>query len=203
MIDLDLVERYTRTDRTGPDLLRGAVAGAAGGFVGSLRMAMLAQGWQTLNRSLEDADPEWAKPLTEDRGEGDDDPLPPRGDRTQAKAVRDTTAAAVETVQDGPATRTQKDVGGIIVHQATGVVAGAVYGAAAELLPVLGKAHGLPLGVGTYLLGRNVGMTAAGLAPRPTRQSKRDQAFAAVSHLAFGFVAELVRKRLRRALEPS
>ena len=194
---LDFVERYTRGDR--PDVLKGVLAGAAGGFVGSLRMGRLVALWNNMNAKLEDADSSRLKPVVKKQAPRDD-PLPSYGDGTQAKATRDTAGAAIETATGRPATQQEEAIGGAIVHGMTGVLAGAVYGAAVELVPALRKGYGLPLGVGTYLLGRQLGMTAAGLAPAPTKQPAADQLVALGSHLAYGVFAELTRHALRSAI---
>ncbi len=194
---LDFVERFTQGDR--PDVLKGVLAGAAGGFVGSLRMGRMVTLWNKMNGKLEDANSHRLNPVVEKQAPRND-PLPSYGDRTQAEAERETAGAAIETAMGRPATGQEEAIGGAIVHGATGVLAGAIYGGAVELLPVLKKGYGLPLGVGTYLLGRQLGMTATGLSPKPTNQPTSDHLVGLGAHLAYGVFAELTRKALRSAI---
>ena len=193
---LDAIERFTRADVDGPDLLRGAVAGAAGGLVGSVRMVALLKAWEKFNEKVAEVQP----PRDEGRDEGDADPLPARGDRVQADAVRETAATAVRVARRREPEGDEVEVGAAAVHGLTGVVAGALYGAASEYVPAVSRGYGVPLAIGTYLLGRNAGLSLAGLAPRPDRQARADHLAAAASHLAYGVFTELVRRRLRKAL---
>jgi hypothetical protein len=198
---LSTIERYTRSRTDAPDLLRGALAGAAGGFVGSMRMNRVMTLWERANANLDDLPGDRIGALQEDRSANDDDPLPGRGDRVQAQAKRTVGTAAVEAVKDTPATRTQVDVAATAVHQATGVLAGAAYGVAVELLPGTRKLYGLPLGIGTFLLGRQVGLWMTGLSPRPDRQAPADQLGGFTFHLIYGVFTEIMRRNLRRIIE--
>ena len=198
-MDVDWLNSYTRDARQGkPDPLRGAIAGAAGGFVGSMRMAGAQLAWQKLNEKLAEAG--GTSPLVQPRGE-EGDGLPSYGDREQAAGARETAGGVIKTVARRPAGEREKGLGGVFVHQATGVLAGAAYGAACEYVPALRRAYGLPLGIGTWALGREAGQTAAGLSPRPGKQAAVDHAVALGAHLVYGVFTELVRNRLRRALK--
>ena len=186
-----------------PDPLKGALAGAAGGFVGSLRMGRLTTVWNKFNGRLEKSDNPHLKPAVSSRGVPDDedrDPLPSYGDRVQAQAERDTADAAVRAATGREPDRQETAIGGEVVHHMTGVLAGAVYGIACEYSPQLRKAKGLPLGVGTFLLGREGGQWLTGLSQRPDKQATADHLVGLGSHLAYGFFTELTRSSLRKAL---
>lgn len=182
-----------------PDPLKGALAGAAGGFVGSLRMGRLTALWNRMNGRLEASDNERLQPAVESRGQADD-PLPNYGDREQAAAERKVAAKAIRSATGRSPGEHEEAIGGEVVHHLTGIIAGAIYGAACEYLPALKKGYGLPLGIGMFLIGREAGQFAVGVSSRPDRQATTDHLVGLGSHLAYGFFAEITRAKLRQAL---
>jgi uncharacterized membrane protein YagU involved in acid resistance len=91
-----------------------------------------------------------------------------------------------------------KPLASTIVHYAFGGLVGAVYGAAAEFVPRVTAAAGLPFGVAVWLGAHVITVPALGLAAPPARQplGKEVQEFGL--HLVYGATTELVRKLLRR-----
>ena len=189
--NVDWLEEYTRGE--GADLLKGVLAGAAGGLVGTLRMGALPAMIERAAGAVGLVDPDANERPTR-RGEE------PFGDAAQAKAERDVAGGVVQSVQARPATPRERRVGGEAAHAITGVVAGAVYGAAAEYAPALKRGYGVPLGLTLYLLGRQATLPLVQLAPPPTQQSRSDLAMGLLSHLAYGVVCEAVRGKLRRSM---
>ena len=86
---------------------------------------------------------------------------------------------------------------GSVVHYAFGAVVGAVYGAAAEIAPIVSRAFGLPFGAAVWLGAHVVTVPALGLAESPARQPAAKEAEEFGLHLAYGAITELVRRLLR------
>lgn len=192
---LSMIERYAQG--AGPDPVKGAVAGAVGGFVGTLRTTRMGTAWNRINRSLEKLPTRRLRPLAKRRG-ADEEPLPPFGDRTTSQARQQVAAAAVRPVHAAPMTPRQREVGEMVVHRVTGALIGAAYGVTVEYMPGLSRWYGLPLGLVVFLLGREATLRALGLAPGPRRRPPADHVVSLASDLAFGFFTELVRGRLRK-----
>src|SRR5262245_51172312 len=91
----------------------------------------------------------------------------------------------------------EKAPAGSVVHYAFGAVVGAVYGAAAEIVPIVSKAFGLPFGAAVWLGAHVVAVPALGLAESPVRQPAAKEAEEFGLHLVYGTITELVRRLLR------
>ena len=194
---LDQIGKWTGGDE--PDPLKGAVAGAVGGFVGTLRMGRVSDLWNKINEKLELSESPRLRPLAKRQGT-EEDPLPPFGDRTQTQAQQQV-ADAISTATGHPLKPHDREIGGEIVHKATGVLLGAAYGLAAEYVPTLRKTHGIALGVVAYLVGRQGALPLLGLAPPPKKQPAADHLLSLLSYLAYGFFCETVRGRLRQTMK--
>lgn len=92
----------------------------------------------------------------------------------------------------------EKPWAGTIVHYGFGAVVGAVYGAAAEIVPRVTAAVGLPFGIAVWLGAHVITVPALGLAEPPTRQPLGKEAEELGLHLIYGMTTELVRRLLRR-----
>jgi uncharacterized membrane protein YagU involved in acid resistance len=92
---------------------------------------------------------------------------------------------------------TEKAPAGSVVHYAFGAVVGAVYGAAAEIVPMVSRAFGLPFGAAVWLGAHVVAVPALGLAESPVRQPAAKEAEEFGLHLVYGMITELVRRLLR------
>jgi hypothetical protein len=195
---LDAIEKWTSGDE--PDPLKGAVAGAVGGLVGTLRMGWVSSLWNKVNKKFEQSETTWVKPLVKRQGK-DADPLPPFGDATESRAEQRVAAAVAKKAtgtQLGPHDRA---IGGEIVHKSTGILIGAAWGVAVEYAPPLRRTHGVLLGMASYLVGRQLALRATGLAPRLKNQPPADHLLGLVSHLAYGFFCETVRSHLRQSMK--
>jgi putative membrane protein len=91
----------------------------------------------------------------------------------------------------------EKAPAGSVVHYAFGVVVGAVYGAAAEIVPIVSTAFGLPFGAAVWLGAHVVAVPALRLAESPARQPAAKEAGEFGLHLVYGSITELVRRLLR------
>ena len=91
----------------------------------------------------------------------------------------------------------EKAPAGSVVHYAFGAAVGAVYGVAAEIVPMVSKAFGLPFGAAVWLGAHVVAVPALGLAESPVRQPAAKEAEEFGLHLVYGAITELVRRLLR------
>jgi putative membrane protein len=76
-------------------------------------------------------------------------------------------------------------------------VVGAVYGAAAEIIPMVSRGFGLPFGAAVRLGAHVVAVPALGLTESPVRRPVAEEAKEFGLHLVYGSVTELVRRLLR------
>jgi putative membrane protein len=90
-----------------------------------------------------------------------------------------------------------KPVAGNIVHYAFGGVVGALYGAAAELVPRITTGFGLAWGVSVWLGAHVITVPALGLAESPARRPLSKEASEPLLHLLYGVTTELIRRPLR------
>jgi uncharacterized membrane protein YagU involved in acid resistance len=155
------------------DAARGAAVGLCGGLLAAGAMSLM-------HRMLADRDP-GARGV----------PSTPPEDPTVKVA-----AAATRLVgyRLGEA---EKAPAGSVVHYAFGAGVGAVYGAAAEIIPMVSAAFGLPFGAAVWLSAHVVAVPALGLAESPMRQPMVKEAEEFGLHLVYGSVTELFRRLLR------
>ncbi len=156
------------------DVARGAVVGLVGGLLAAGAMSIA-------HRILADLSPPAQSPPS---GEPEDS--------TVKVASAATRLVGYRLAED------QKGLAGSVVHYAFGAGVGAVYGAAAEVVPRVTTAFGLPFGAAVWLGAHVVAVPALGLAEPPTRQPIGKEAKEFGLHLVYGAVTELVRRLLRR-----
>jgi uncharacterized membrane protein YagU involved in acid resistance len=103
-------------------------------------------------------------------------------------------------VFDHELTEHEKDVAGTVFHYAYGTSMGAVYGAAAEILPQTTAGRGLPYGALIWV-GADEGIVPLlGLSKPAAEYPLSIHASALVSHLVYGLTVEIVRNAVRKAL---
>jgi putative membrane protein len=90
-----------------------------------------------------------------------------------------------------------KPAAGEAVHYGMGMLSGAIYGAVAEVLPIVRAGNGLLFGAVLWLIADETAVSATGLAKRPSAYPPSTHAYALSSHLVYGFVTETVRRVLR------
>jgi putative membrane protein len=165
-------------------IAKGMLAGLIGGLAGALAMNQ----FQAVSRNVKDVwkhsahQPE--KPQPEGRSEEDD-------------ATMKTADRIAVLVTDRHLTREQKEAAGPCVHYVFGALVGAVYGALAEMAPVVTKAGGTAYGTAVWLGGDEIGVAMLGLAAPPTEYPLSVHANAFASHLVYGASLDLVRKGIR------
>jgi putative membrane protein len=170
-----------------PNLCLGAMAGALGGIVGSWTMVLFNHmvGGIEENRRREPYRRERASPNNQD-GTISDEPA-------SLKLARKT----AEPVLGRALTESEKEAGGDLFHYGFGALAGAIYGAAAEVRPRTTAGAGAPFGAAVWLAADEVGLPLVGLAKRPTEYPPSRHAAALGTHLVFGVTVEGVRRLLR------
>ncbi len=91
----------------------------------------------------------------------------------------------------------EKKVGANAVHYATGGTSGAVYGAAAEMIPGVTSGGGLPFGTAIWLAVDEGAVPLLGLSKGPTKYPLSTHVYALASHFVYGVTTEVVRRTLR------
>jgi len=97
-------------------------------------------------------------------------------------------------------TEREKEAGGTALHYAYGISMGAVYGAAAEVLPAVTAGAGLPYGTLIWISADEGVVPLLGLSKPPTEYPLSIHAYALASHLVYGLTTEAVRRIVRNAL---
>ncbi|MGE0594073.1 MAG: DUF1440 domain-containing protein [Vicinamibacterales bacterium] len=155
------------------DLMKGAVAGAAATWL--------------MNRTTT-----WMYEHERDAARQREDDA--RGGTTgyERAAERAAGAAGVQLSDE------QRGRGGLALHWATGIAAGAAYGVLRTRWPAATTAMGLPYGMGVFLAMDEILNPALGLTPGPRAFPWQTHARGLGGHLAFGLTTELVMEGLDR-----
>jgi uncharacterized protein DUF1440 len=158
-------------------ILRGALAGAVAGLVGAYAMERFQALWAETGAR--------ARP-TEIAHAAKDEP-------TTVRAAE----RVAETVLHTELPEEVKPAAGEVVHYGMGMFSGAIYGALAEVLPIVRAGNGLIFGAALWWVADNMAVPAVGLAKKPSAYPPSTHAYALSSHLVYGFVTETVRRILR------
>ena len=149
--------------------VRGLVAGAAGGLLGA---ALMGLSYKMVARIAP--------------------PAPSGGEDATAKA-----ANAIAKGFTGRGLRpSQKEIGSQFVHYGFGATVGALYGLVAGELPLASVGYGTLFGAMVYAGAHTIAVPAAGLAPSPLRHKPLQESPEFISHLVYGFAADMVRRLL-------
>lgn len=122
-----------------------------------------------------------------------------KDDERDDAAGRLANAIAVSTLDQELGER-EKETAGTVFHYAMGATSGALYGAAAEILPEVKIGAGLPFGAAVWVVADEGLVPALGLSKSATEYPLSIHAYAFTSHLVFGLTAELVRRAVRNVL---
>jgi hypothetical protein len=181
------------------NVAKGLVAGMVGGFVAAVVMN---QFQQLLHRLIEG----------EERGHGAQSmqqgtPRHGAGEMLREYGVdssddaTERTASAISVgVFDHELTESEKDAAGTAVHYTFGIATGAIYGAAAELLPDVTAGAGVPFGAAVWLAADEGIVPLLGLSKLPTGYPLSTHAYALASHFVYGLTTEVVRRAVRERL---
>lgn len=159
--------------------------GAVGGMAGALAMNGFQSLWSAASKSVAEA--QGAKPQQQ---ESQDD------DATQK------TADAISQAATGHhLTKAEKEKAGPAVHFGIGTLLGAVYGVAAETLPISGLGRGTIYGASVWLFADEIAVPAFGLSGSPANTPLATHLNALASHVVFGFTTDLVRRIILRTAD--
>ena len=177
------------------NLLKGMVAGLAGGLIASWTMNQFQAAWTRIAEGTEKS--HGAQSMQPSEGS--------HGDQGQDTAAQDdatveTAKAISKNVFGHQLQKSEKESAGTAVHYAFGTVTGGLYGALAEVTPQVTTAGGLPFGAGFWLLADEISVPLLGLSKGPTAYPVSTHAYSLASHLVYGLTAELSRRAVRQVL---
>ena len=175
------------------NILKGMVAGLAGGLLASWTMNQFQAAWTRIAEGGEKSHgAQSMKPSDGSQGEQDS--------HEQDDATVETAKAISEKVFGHELQESEKHPAGAAVHYAFGTLSGGLYGALAEVTPQVTTAAGLPFGAGFWLLADEISVPLLGLAKGPTEYPVSTHVYALASHLVYGVTAELGRRAVRQVL---
>jgi putative membrane protein len=177
------------------NILKGMVAGLAGGLLASWTMNQFQAAWTRIAEGAEKSHgAQSMKPSDGSQGEQAQD------SGEQDDATVETAKAISKTVFGHELQESEKHPAGAAVHYAFGTLSGGMYGALAEVTPQVTTAAGLPFGAGFWLLADEISVPLLGLAKAPTEYPVSTHVYALASHLVYGVTAELGRRAVRNVL---
>jgi len=162
------------------DIIKGLVAGVAGGLLASFLMEQFQAAWSAAARAVA--------------------PTKKRGGRKSDSATVKAANLVAEKVTGRKLPSDYKTLGGEAVHYGMGTTSAAVYGVLAEVAPIVTVGDGTGFGAGLWAVADEVAVPAAGLS-KPVREIPiTTHLYALASHLVYGWITETVRQAVRRAL---
>ncbi len=193
--------RAAEREREG-DVLKGLAAGLVAGLAASWTMNLFQAMWSKQEVGVEKPHgAQGIKPYVE--GQESRSALE-KAPENKVKKDDDPTEkvaeAITESVFDRRLKESEKEPAGAVVHYAFGAATGGLYGALAEVAPVVAVGAGLPFGAIFWLTADEIAVPALGLSKKPTEYPLSTHAYSLCSHLVYALTAEAVRRTLRRAL---
>ena len=215
---------------TRPDVLKGLVAGTIGGLVGSWVMEEFQSAWFKLSKQIgksesgesssvstsESSSANTSESSSANRSEsssasnggqsqnGEGESATAEAEPATESEAEPATVKAAEFVSEKifghQLAKGEKKIAGDAVHYATGAASGAVYGVAAELVPEVAIAAGLPFGTAVWLVVDEAAVPLLGLAKGPTEYPLSTHLYALASHFVYGISTEVVRSALRKTI---
>lgn len=182
------------------ELWKGLVAGAAGGLAASWVMNQFQALWSRKTHGIQRS--HGAQSLQHGLPRhGVARELQGRGrDRESDNAAVRMASLVSEDVFGHRLAESEKETAGAVAHYAMGATSGAIYGAAAELLPPAMVGAGLPFGAAVWLIADELVVPALGLSKPPAAYPLSTHAYALASHLVYGLTTEMARRAVRLAL---
>jgi hypothetical protein len=175
------------------NILKGMVAGLAGGLLASWTMNQFQAAWTRIAEGREKSHgAQSMQPSEGSQGEQD------TGDQDDATVK--TAKIISRNVLGHELQQSEKETAGAAVHYAFGTLTGGLYGALAEVTPQVTTATGLPFGAGFWLLADEISVPLLGLSKGPTEYPVSTHVYALASHLVYGVTAELGRRAVRQVL---
>jgi hypothetical protein len=177
------------------NVLKGVLAGLAGGLIASWTMNQFQSAWTRIAEGMEK--PHGAQSRQPSDGSSGDQA---RDTAESDDATVETAKAISEKVFGHELQEGEKRPAGAAVHYAFGTVSGGLYGALAELTPQVTRGAGLPFGAAFWLVADEVAVPLLGLSKAPTEYPPSTHAYALASHLVYGVTAEISRRAVRQVL---
>lgn len=171
---------FDENDYGETDILKGLLAGVAGGLLASFLMAQFQAAWSAAADSMSSARKSGGR----------------KADPTTVKAAN----MVSEKLTGRKIPRGYKPIAGEAVHYGMGASSAAVYGVLAEVAPIVTIADGAAFGTSVWLLADELAVPAAGLSKPPKEIPLTTHIYALASHLVYGWITETVRRAVRRAL---
>lgn len=180
--------------RTG-DILAGALIGAAAGTAATYAMSVFQRLWmrafpepEAALDSLHPAERGWPESVQAVRQPGRQGP-------------DDATVEAADRISRQVAGRgldvEERAVAGPAMHYLFGAVAGAAYGALAEVAPPVTAGAGLPFGAAVWLAADEIALPLLGLTPSPEDSPPHRHLLSFSAHGVYGVATEALRRALR------
>ena len=184
------------------DVLKGLAAGLFAGLVASWTMNRFQAMWSREEAGVEKPHgAQGIKPYVEGQ---ESRPAVEKAPENKVKQDDDPTEkiaeAITESVLDRRLKESEKEPAGAVVHYAFGAATGGIYGALAEIAPVVTAGVGLPFGMVFWLVADEIAVPALGLSKKPTEYPLSTHAYSLCSHLVYALTAEAVRRTLRRRM---
>ncbi len=168
------------TDDHETDILKGLVAGVAGGLFASFLMEQFQAAWSGVAEAIGSSKKSAGRPA----------------DPATVKAAN----AIVKKISGRKIPAAYKPAVGEVMHYGMGAASAAVYGTLAEVVPFLTIGDGLAFGTGVWLLADEVAAPASGLSKSPKEIPLTTHIYALASHLVYGWLTETVRRAVRGVL---
>jgi hypothetical protein len=121
----------------------------------------------------------------------------PEPDETAASKAADVVS---EEISGAPVKATKKKTADSVVHYLTAGIIGGAYGLLGGKFPRLFTGQGMLFGIAVWLVADELAVPALRLGPPPARTKAKDHALCLGSHLVFGIVMDLVRRRLNAVI---
>lgn len=166
---------------TNHSALASVAAGAVAGVAGAFAMSGFQSLWSAASKS------------TAEQQE-------PQKSESQDDQATEKTADAISQMTTGhKLTKEEKKKAGPAVHFGIGTLLGAVYGVAAETLPISRIGRGTVYGAAVWFFADEIAVPAFGLSGPPTETPLFTHLQALAGHVVFGFATDLVRRTLLRS----
>ena len=171
---------FEKTNEREIDIMKGLLAGVAGGLLASFLMEQFQAVWSAVAQKMSSS------------GKG--------GGRKAAPATVKAANAISEKITGRKVPKDYRPLAGKIAHYGMGTSSAAVYGVLSEVAPIVTVGDGVAFGTGLWLLADELTVPAAGLSKSPKEIPITTHLYALASHLVYGWIAETVRQAVRRAL---
>jgi putative membrane protein len=177
------------------DILAGALAGAVAGTLATYAMSAFQKLWgrafpepEASLDSLHPAERGWPESVQAVRQPG-------------RRGPDDATVEAADRISRQVAGRgldvEERAVAGPAMHYLFGAVAGAAYGALAEVAPPVTTGAGLPFGAAVWLAADEIALPLLGLTPPPGDSPPHRHLLSLSAHGVYGLATEALRRALR------